>query len=42
MTNAGIMGVGAAVIVNRQVVWMKGYGFGDHSTSTRASTSSHN
>lgn len=29
MDEAGIMGVGAAVIVNRQVVWMKGYGFAD-------------
>lgn len=29
MTDAGIMGLGAAVIVNRQVVWMKGYGFTD-------------
>ena len=29
MAEAGIMGVGAAVIVNRQVVWMKGYGFAD-------------
>ena len=29
MAEAGIMGLGAAVIVNRQVVWMKGYGFAD-------------
>ena len=29
MTEAGIMGLGAAVIVNRQIVWMKGYGFAD-------------
>ncbi|MEO6525741.1 MAG: serine hydrolase domain-containing protein [Gemmatimonadaceae bacterium] len=29
MTDAAIMGVGAAILVNRQVVWMKGYGFAD-------------
>ena len=29
MADAAIMGVGAAIIVNRQVVWMKGYGFAD-------------
>lgn len=29
MATAGIMGLGAAVIVNRQVVWMQGYGFAD-------------
>src|SRR5687767_14015286 len=29
MADAGIMGLGAVVIVNRQVVWMKGYGFAD-------------
>lgn len=29
MAEASIMGLGAAVIVNRQVVWMKGYGFTD-------------
>src|ERR1700741_3067539 len=29
MAESGIMGLGAAVIVNRQVVWMKGYGFAD-------------
>jgi CubicO group peptidase (beta-lactamase class C family) len=29
MADAFIMGVGAAVIVHRQVVWMKGYGFAD-------------
>lgn len=29
MVDAGIMGLGAAVIVDRQVVWMKGYGFAD-------------
>ena len=29
MADAGIMGLGAAVIVDRQVVWMKGYGFTD-------------
>ena len=29
MAEAGIMGLAAAVIVNRQVVWMKGYGFAD-------------
>lgn len=29
MAEAGIMGLGAAVIVDRQVVWTKGYGFAD-------------
>jgi CubicO group peptidase (beta-lactamase class C family) len=29
MAETGIMGLGAAVIVDRQVVWMKGYGFAD-------------
>jgi len=29
MAEAGIMGLGAAVIVNRQVAWMKGYGYAD-------------
>ena len=29
MVEAGIVGLGAAVIVDRQVVWMKGYGFAD-------------
>lgn len=30
MADAGIMGVGAALIVNRRVAWMKGYGFADY------------
>jgi CubicO group peptidase (beta-lactamase class C family) len=29
MADAGIVGLAAAVIVDRQVVWMKGYGFAD-------------
>jgi CubicO group peptidase (beta-lactamase class C family) len=29
MAEAGIMGLGAALIVDRQVVWTKGYGFAD-------------
>jgi len=29
MATAGIVGLGAAVIINRQVVWMKGYGYVD-------------
>ncbi len=29
MEDAGIMGMSAAVLVNREVVWMKGYGFAD-------------
>lgn len=29
MAEAGIMGLGAAVIVGRQVAWVKGYGFAD-------------
>ena len=30
MADANIMGIGAAVIVDREVVWMKGYGFADY------------
>jgi len=30
MADANIMGVAAAVIVKRQVVWTKGYGFADY------------
>lgn len=30
MEDAGIMGIAAAVIVNRDVVWMKGYGYADY------------
>ncbi|HVG73551.1 MAG TPA: serine hydrolase domain-containing protein, partial [Vicinamibacterales bacterium] len=30
MTDANIMGIGAAVIVDRRVAWMKGYGFADY------------
>lgn len=29
MEEGGIMGLGAAIIVDRKVVWMKGYGFAD-------------
>lgn len=29
MSEAGFMGLAAAVLVNKQVVWMKGYGFAD-------------
>jgi CubicO group peptidase (beta-lactamase class C family) len=29
MDEAGIMGIGAAIIVDKKVVWMKGYGFAD-------------
>jgi CubicO group peptidase (beta-lactamase class C family) len=29
MREAGIAGLGAAILVDRQVVWMKGYGFAD-------------
>ena len=29
MTETGIAGLGAAIIVHRKVVWMKGYGFAD-------------
>lgn len=29
MDEAGIMGLGAAIIVDKRVVWMKGYGFAD-------------
>jgi CubicO group peptidase (beta-lactamase class C family) len=30
MAGAGVMGLGAAVIVNRRIAWMKGYGFSDY------------
>ena len=29
MTEAGMVGIGAAIIVDREVVWTKGYGFAD-------------
>lgn len=29
MNQAGIVGLGAAIIINKQVVWTKGYGFAD-------------
>ena len=29
MTEAGIAGVGAAIIIDKKLVWMKGYGFAD-------------
>src|SRR5687767_6851715 len=29
MQEAGMVGLGAAIIVNKKVVWMKGYGFAD-------------
>ena len=29
MDEAGIIGLGAAIIVDKKVVWMKGYGFAD-------------
>jgi CubicO group peptidase (beta-lactamase class C family) len=29
MTESGIVGLGAAIIVNKKVVWMKGYGYAD-------------
>ena len=29
MQEAGIVGLGAAIIVNRKLVWMKGYGYAD-------------
>lgn len=29
MDEAGVMGLGAAIIVDKKVVWMKGYGFAD-------------
>lgn len=33
MAAAGIMGLGAALIVKGHVVWMKGYGFADRQDS---------
>ena len=33
MQESGIAGVGAAILVNREVVWMKGYGFADRATA---------
>ncbi len=29
MTELGLVGVGAAIVVDKRVVWMKGYGFAD-------------
>src|SRR5688572_29798371 len=29
MQEAGLVGIGAAVIVNKQIVWAKGYGYSD-------------
>jgi CubicO group peptidase (beta-lactamase class C family) len=29
MNDAGMVGLGAAIIVNKKIVWMKGYGFAD-------------
>ncbi len=34
MTETGMVGVGAAIIVNRKVVWAKGYGFADKAHAT--------
>ena len=34
MSEAGMVGVGAAIIVDRKVVWMKGYGFADKAQSS--------
>jgi CubicO group peptidase (beta-lactamase class C family) len=33
MSEAGMVGVGAAIIVGKKVVWMKGYGFADKAQS---------
>ncbi len=33
MSEAGMVGVGAAIIVDKKVVWMKGYGFADKAQS---------
>ena len=33
MSESGMVGVGAAIIVDRKVVWMKGYGFADKAQS---------
>lgn len=33
MSEAGMVGIGAAIIVDRKVVWMKGYGFADKAQS---------
>jgi CubicO group peptidase (beta-lactamase class C family) len=29
MQEAGLVGVGAAIIIDRRIVWTKGYGFAD-------------
>ena len=34
MNEAGMVGAGAAIIVDRKVVWMKGYGFADKAQSS--------
>lgn len=33
MSEAGIMGIGVAVLVDRKVVWLKGYGYSDYKKS---------
>jgi CubicO group peptidase (beta-lactamase class C family) len=34
MNKSGIVGIGAAVIVNKKLVWTKGYGYADRNTKT--------
>ncbi|WP_426284546.1 serine hydrolase domain-containing protein [Luteibacter sp. E-22] len=34
MTDAGMVGVGAAIIVDKKLVWMKGYGYADRERGT--------
>jgi CubicO group peptidase (beta-lactamase class C family) len=34
MNKSGIVGIGAAVIVNKKLVWTKGYGYADRDTKT--------
>ena len=36
MSEVGIMGLAAAIIVDKEVVWMKGYGFADQQREGRS------
>ncbi len=39
MTESGIVGLGAAIIINKEVVWKKGYGYADRENKVPFSTS---
>lgn len=39
MAESGIVGLGAAIIIDKKVVWKKGYGFSDQENGTAFATS---